>query len=210
MDLPTFLVYAFTSVFIIVNPLTAVLTFQALTADHSAQERKHIAKRAIIVACIIAVTFAVAGELILRLFGITADNLRVAGGILLFIIAIDMLHAKTSREGMSPEEIREAGRQKDISIFPIATPLLTGPGAITTIIVLMRTGPGLGFKAVTLVAVLATFFIAYLVFIYADRVLRFLGITATLVINRIMGLMLAAISVNFVTLGIWNIFQSFK
>jgi multiple antibiotic resistance protein len=111
---------------------------------------------------------------------------------------------------MTPEEVREAARQKDISIFPIATPLLTGPGAITTIIVLMRTGPGLGFKAVTMVAVLATFLIAYFVFIYADRVLRFLGVTATLVINRIMGLMLAAISVNFVSQGIWNIYQSFK
>jgi multiple antibiotic resistance protein len=87
---------------------------------------------------------------------------------------------------------------------------LTGPGAITTIIVLMRTGPGFGFKAVTMVAVLATFFIAYFVFIYGDRMLRFLGVTATLVINRIMGLILATISVNFVTQGIWNIFQSNK
>jgi multiple antibiotic resistance protein len=99
MDLPSFLAYAFTSVFIIVNPLTAVLTFQALTEDHSVEDRKHIAKRAIIVACVIAVIFAVAGELILRLFGITADSLCVAGGILLFTIAIDMLQPKRPRKG---------------------------------------------------------------------------------------------------------------
>jgi multiple antibiotic resistance protein len=74
----------------------------------------------------------------------------------------------------------------------------------------MRTGPGISFKAITLGVVLATFLIAYFIFIYGDRVLRFLGVTATLVINRIMGLMLAAIAVNFVTQGIWNIFQSYK
>jgi multiple antibiotic resistance protein len=210
MNFLSFLVLAFTSVFIIVNPLAAVLTFQSLTEGYPVQEKQYIARRAVIVACLLAIIFALAGELILRLFGITADNLRVAGGILLFLISIDMLHARTSREGMTPEEITDATRRRDISIFPIATPLLTGPGAITTIIVLMRTGPSFSYKAATLLAVLTTFTVTYTVFFYADRIMRVLGVTAALVINRLMGLMLAAISVNFVATGAWNIYLSFK
>jgi len=125
------------------------------------------------------------------------------------MIALDMLHAKTSRESMTPEEIRDASGRADVSVFPLATPLMTGPGAITTVVIVIRTGKTVSHKAITLGAILLTFVIAYIIYINADRVSRILGVTVSLVITRIMGLLLGAIAVNFVSVGIWNIYQSF-
>jgi len=210
MEPLTFFIYAFTSIFIIVNPVSGILTFIPLTQDMSPQERKATAKRSVIIGCILAIIFAFAGEIILRLFNITVDSLRVAGGILLMLIAIDMLHARVSRESMTPEEIKEASKREDVSVFPLATPLLTGPGAITTVIVVIRTGTTWDLKALTVLAIILTFFIAYLLFRFADRINDFLGVTVSLVITRIMGLLLGAIAVNFISIGIWNIFRSFR
>jgi len=149
-DIAAFFIYAFTSIFIIVNPVSGILTFISLTAGMNEKERKYIAGRAVSIACIMAIVFALGGEFILRLFGITADSLKVAGGILLLMIAMDMLHARTSRESMTPEEVKDAARRDDISVFPIATPLLTGPGAITTVILVIRTGETLVLKISTI------------------------------------------------------------
>lgn len=205
-----FFVYAFTSIFVIVNPIGGLLTFLSLTEGMGSAERNAAARRAVIVACILALVFAVSGELVLRLFSITVDNLRVAGGVFLFVIALDMLHAKTSRQRLTPEEVQDASEREDVSVFPLATPMLTGPGAITTVVVLIRTGKTIEMKALTLLAILLTFAIAYAIFRFADRASKALGVTASLVITRIMGLLLGAIAVNFIAVGIWNIYKSFS
>jgi len=204
-----FFVYAFTSIFVIVNPVSGLLTFVSLTREMSEGERKEVARRSVFVAFATASVFAVAGELILRLFGITADSLRVAGGAFLFIVAVDMVHARIPRESVTPEEIRDAAERKEVAVFPIAIPMLTGPGAITTVIVMMRTGETLALKGITMLAILATFVISYLLFRSAARVREALGVTASLVISRIMGLLLGAIAVNFIAVGAWNIYGSF-
>ncbi|MEJ2313815.1 MAG: MarC family protein [Nitrospirota bacterium] len=209
MQEAAFFIYAFTSIFVIVNPVSALLTFVSLTGEMSEEERKDVAKRAVFVAFMTAAVFAVSGELILRLFGITADSLRVAGGAFLFIVAVDMVHARIPRESVTPEEIRDAAGRKEIAVFPIAIPMLTGPGAITTVIVLIRSGETLALKAMTMLAIVVTFVIAYLLFRSAAKVKRVLGVTASLVISRIMGLLLGAIAVNFMAVGIWNIYSSF-
>jgi len=205
-----FFIYAFTSVFVIVNPVSGLLTFLAVTEDLDRAERHRDAQRSVIVACATALVFAVSGELILRLFSITADNLRVAGGALLFIVAMDMVHARTPRESMTPEELKDASKRKDVSVFPLAIPMLTGPGAMTTVIIVIRAGQTIALKAVTIAAILATFLIAYLIFRYAEKVNRLLGVTASLVISRIMGLILGAIAVNFIAVGSWNIYKSLQ
>lgn len=207
METATFFVYAFTSIFVIVNPIGGILTFMALTNGMSEAERKHTAHRSVIIACILAIVFAIAGELILRLFNITVDSLRVAGGVLLFLVAIDMLHARTSRESVTPEEIRDASKREDVSVFPIATPLLTGPGAITTVIIVIRTGKTIELKLITVLAILIIFAISYLIFRSAHRINKLLGVTVSLVITRIMGLLLGAIAVDFIATGSWNIYQ---
>lgn len=210
MEPITFFIYAFTSIFIIVNPVSGIITFIALTQGMTNEEKKETAKRSVLVGCILAIIFAVAGELILRVFNITVESLRVAGGILLFFIAIDMLHARVSRESMTPEEIKDASIREDVSVFPIATPLLTGPGAITTVIVLIRTGNTWELKGMILAAIFLTFAISYLIFRFADTINKMLGVTVSLVITRIMGLLLGAIAIDFISTGIWNIYKSFS
>lgn len=172
-------------------------------------ERRYVAGRSVAIACILALVFALSGEFILRLFNITADSLRVAGGILLLMIAMDMLHARTSRESMTPEEVKEAAKREDISVFPIAIPLLTGPGAITTVILVIRAGDTPVLKTTAVAAILVTFGLAYFIFRFAARINRFLGVTVSLVITRVMGLFLGAIAVDFIAEGVWNIYKAF-
>ena len=210
MELLTFFIYAFTSIFVIVNPVSGVLTFIALTHGMTAAEKRETATRSVMVACILALVFAFTGEVILRIFNITVDSLRVAGGILLMLIAIDMLHARVSRESVTPEEMKDASKRDDVSVFPLATPLLTGPGAITTVVIIIRTGKSWEMKAVSVAAILLTFIIAYFIFRFGEKINRILGVTVSLVITRIMGLLLGAISVDFMSTGIWNIYKSFS
>jgi len=209
-EIAAFSIYAFTSIFVIVNPVGGILTFISLTDGMSADERRQTAKRAVTVACVLAILFALAGEIILRLFNITVDSLRVAGGVLLFLIAIDMLHARTSRESVTHEEIKEASKREDVSVFPLATPLLTGPGAITTVIVVIRTGQTIEFKVITILVIVLIFTIAYIIFRSAVKINKVLGVTVSHVITRIMGLILGAIAVNFIAEGAWNMYRAFE
>jgi multiple antibiotic resistance protein len=197
--------YAFASVFIIVNPVEATMVFISLTPGASVRERARISLRAASVAYIVALLFALTGDLVLRFFGTTVDALRVAGGVLLFIMAVDMLKAKPRRK-VTAAEMEDASDREDVSIFPLATPLLTGPGAITTVIVLTGTAAGPIEKGVVLMALTATFLATYLILRSSEYVSRILGVTGILVMTRIMGLMLGAIAVNFVAIGAWNIY----
>ena len=208
MEATTFFIYAFTSIFVIVNPVAGLITFISLTSGMNAFERNATAKRSVAVACLLAIVFAVSGELVLGFFGITVDCLRVAGGILLFAVALDMMHARVSRESVTAEEIRDATQREDVSIFPIAIPLLTGPGTIATVILIMKTGAALELKMMVILAILLTFALSYLTFRFANKINKMVGVTGALVITRVMGLFLGAIAVNFVSIGAWNIYRS--
>jgi multiple antibiotic resistance protein len=202
----TFFIYAFTSIFAIVNPVSGVMTFISITSHMSQADKTYIAKRSVVIACIIAIIFSISGEIILKLFNITADSLRIAGGVLLFLVAIDMLFARTTRESITSEELKDAEQRENISVFPIAMPLLTGPGAITTIIVLIRTAGNLDLKLMVIGAILLTFFITLLIFRFSDYFNKVVGMTGTLVMTRLMGLFLGAIAVDFISTGIKGIF----
>ncbi len=197
--------YAFASVFIIVNPVEATMVFISLTPGASVRERARLSLRAASVAYLVALLFALTGDMVLRFFGTNVDSLRVAGGILLFIMAMDMLKAKPRRK-VTEAEMADATDREDVSIFPLATPLLTGPGAITTVIVLMGTATGPIEKGVVLLALTSTFATSYLILRSSEYVSRILGVTGILVMTRIMGLLLGAIAVNFVAIGAWNIY----
>ncbi len=208
MEAITFFIYAFASIFVIVNPVAGLITFISLTSGMTADERNATVKRSVRVACILAIIFAISGELILRFFGVTLDCLRVAGGILLLTVALDMMHARVSRESVTAEEIRDATRREDVSIFPIAIPLLTGPGTIATVILIIREGETIELKVMVLVAILLTFVVSYILFIFANKINKMIGVTGALVVTRVMGLFLGAIAVNFVSVGVWNIYMS--
>jgi multiple antibiotic resistance protein len=209
MDVIAIFLFSFVSLFVIVNPISGVLTFISLTAQMSFEEKNAMAKRSVALACIIAIFFAVTGDLLLKVFGINVDLLRVAGGLLLFTIAFDMMHARISHESVTTKEIHESQHRDDVWIFPIAMPILTGPGTITTIIVLIGSNDGLEHKLIVMLAILLTFAVSLFVFMFSRRINKWIGYTGMLVFTRIMGLFLAALAVGFVTTGIWNIYQTF-
>jgi len=205
-----FFLYVFASFFTIVNPIQATLTFVALTTGITSGERKGIAFRTTAIAFIIALLFAIGGNLILQFFGITVDSLRVAGGILLFLVAIDMLKGEREQKKVTDAELQDATYREDISVFPLATPLLTGPGAITTVIVQMGDAVNILEKALVLGALVLTFAATYLILRSAEYIDRVLGVTGIMVMTRIQGLILGAIAVTFVATGAWNIFIYLK
>ena len=209
MDALTFFMYSFVSLFVIVNPVSGVLTFISLTTQLSFEQKNDMAKRSVILASIIALFFALTGDMLLQIFSINVDSLRVAGGILLFAIAFDMMHAKISRESVTDEEITESQKRDDIWIFPIAMPILTGPGTITTIIVLIGSTELVEHKLIVLLAIIFTFAASLVIFIFSRRIHKWVGYTGMLVFTRIMGLFLAALAVDFITRGIWNIYQTY-
>lgn len=201
-----FFIYVFSSIFVVVSPISGVVTFISLTSKMTRQEKNEIAKKAVILACVIALFFAIAGSVILKLFSISVDSLRVAGGILLFSIAFDMMHAKVSGESITEEEITQSQEREDIWVFPIALPLLTGPGTISTVIVLMGVADGVPQKAIVLVSIILTFIICLVIFFFSRRLHKFIGYNGMLVFTRLMGLLLAALAVDLTATGIISIF----
>jgi multiple antibiotic resistance protein len=208
MDLITFFIYSFVSIFIIVSPLDGVVTFVSMTSGMTDKQRQMLGRKAVFLACGISLFFALTGDTMLRLFGISVDSLRVAGGILLFKVAFDMMMAQISRESITQDEIKESLGRDDVWVFPIALPILAGPGLITTVIVLMGSTDLFVDKMIVLAAIVLTFLICLMLFHFAHKVYKLLGYTGMLVFTRLMGLFLAALAVDFVTRGLYNIFQT--
>lgn len=206
-DYLLYFVYAFTTVFVIVNPVEATMIFVTLTTGMNPQEKSHIYRRTTIVAFSIAILFSLAGDAVLRLFGITVDSLRVAGGVLLFLVAIDMLRGVRQQKKVTEAELKDANEREDISVFPLAIPLLTGPGAITTVVVLMGAAATMPEKALVILAIVLTFVITFFVLKFSEYIDRVLGVTGIMVLTRIMGLILGAVAVNFVATGAWNLYR---
>ncbi|CAN5617500.1 MarC family protein [soil metagenome] len=196
-----FALLSFTSLLAIINPLSAAPMYLALTDGYSAEHRRRTLRSAIITAFLVLVVFASLGGTIFQLFGITIDAFRIAGGVIFFGIGMDMLQAKRSRGKATEEEEREATTKEEVGITPLGVPMITGPGAITTVMVLMTqatTGLRIGvvFGAVT--AVLA---IAWIVLTAAPRLMGFFGQTGLNVMTRIMGLLVTVIGVQFIVDG---------
>jgi len=196
--------------FAIVSPLGGVVTFVSLTNNLTFEEKNAVANKSAALASVIAVFFALTGEMILDFFGITIDSLRVAGGILLFIVALDMILGRVSSESITEDEIDKSMDRSDIWIFPIALPLLTGPGTITTIIVLMGSAESTIQSFSVILSILITFGISLTLFHFSRRIYKVLGYTGMLVFTRLMGLLLAGLAVNFIAIGVWNLYLSFS
>lgn len=202
MPTTSFLV-AFATLFATVGVADIAFIFAALTKHHTPKERFAFATRGVIIAGVILLLFGVLGNPILEVFGITIPALRTAGGLLLFLIAIDMVFARHSGgTGTTDEEEVEARQREDIAVFPLAMPLLAGPGAISAVI-LLTTGArtDLEFWAV-LVAIVVILFLAWLTLLVAIPIQRLLGVTGLAVVSRVVGILLAALAVQFVFDGV--------
>jgi multiple antibiotic resistance protein len=194
---------AFATLFATVGVADIAFIFAALTKDNSPAQRRLFATRGVLIAAAILLFFGVLGNQILDVFGITIPALRTAGGVLLLLIAIDMVFARHSGgTGTTDEEEDEAKHSNDISVFPLAMPLLAGPGAISAII-LLTTGARSDLEFwMVLAALVLILFIAWLTLLVAIPVQKLLGLTGLSVVSRVVGILLAALAVQFVFDGI--------
>lgn len=199
-------VLAFATFFATIGPPDVAAMFAALTPGTPPRERRRIALRGTLIATVILVFFAVAGEQLLSVLGISLPALRIAGGILLFLIGLDMVFARSSGgTSTTPEETQEASLKQDITVFPLATPLIAGPGAMGAAILLMSdAAETLLLQAIVVAALLAVLAITLAGMLLATQLQRLLGVTGMHVITRILGVLLTGLAVQFVLDGIAN------
>ena len=191
-----------TTLLLVVDALAAVPLFLSMTESDSTEYKRRTAFRAALAAGIVLAAFGAMGGLIFRVLRISLGAFRIAGGVLLFLLAVDMLRAQRSRQRTSPEEEAEGVERPDVSIFPLAIPMLAGPGATSTVMVLVSRAHRAWQYLVVFGAILLTQLISYAVLRGAVRVERRLGRTGMNVLQRVMGLILAATAVQFVVDGV--------
>lgn len=207
-DLLSFILLSLSSIIIVVNPLAATLIFVSLTGSMDQAAKLKIAREASEFALAVLLIFTFGGGWILQIFGISIEAFRIAGGILLFGIGMDMVYAKTSRTKMTATEKYEGQDADDIAIMPLAIPMIAGPGAITSVIVLMNEALEMGPAAIAAVpiAVVAAIGINYYMMKNADVIVRRIGQREYRAVNRLMGMLLIAIAVQFIIVGIKSAF----
>ena len=194
-------VRAFLTLFVVIDPAGLVPVFVSLAGGRSTHVQAAIARRAVLVAGAVLLSFAVVGGPLLAYLGISVSALRIAGGILLFRIAMDMVFALFRRE--TAEEEAEAREKEDISVFPLAIPLISGPGALASILILAtEVGGSPSLFALVLGAATIVLLIAYLFLRMSARLSRLLGQTGINVVTRVLGLILAALAVQYVADGL--------
>jgi multiple antibiotic resistance protein len=193
---------------VVLNPIGLAPVFATLTARHEPARRKQMACKAVALAGAILLIFALGGNLILRALGVGLPALRVAGGALLFLLAVEMVFARQSGvRSTTDRERREAEEKEDISVFPLAFPLIAGPGAITTVTLLsfeLRGQPGMFAVALAIMAVMLFATLASL--LTAGPIVRVMGVTGANVIGRLLGLLLASLAAQYVIDGVREAF----
>lgn len=195
---------ALATFFATMAPLDIATMFAALTGGSTAAERRSMAIRGVLIGAFILLAFALVGEILLTSLGITLAALRAAGGILLLLIGIDMVFARSSGgTSTTDEEEQEAVSKTDISVFPLATPLVAGPGTMGAAILLMANQGGdfMG-QAIVIASLLAILLLTFISLLLAGKIHQLLGVTGMHVITRIMGFLLSALAVQFIFDGI--------
>lgn len=192
--------------FIIVDPLAAIPIFLAITPNNTKIERRMMARRASLAGFLVVVFFIVAGPSILLYFGIKPSAVRICGGVLLFLIAIELLYGRFTGTETSNREERLAEKKADVSITPLGIPLLAGPGAILTVLVFAGQAVSLLSVVVLVAGAAAVFGAAYLILFWADELARILGGLGMKIAMRIVGLLLALIAVEYLVDGVRDLF----
>jgi multiple antibiotic resistance protein len=196
------------AIFFVVDPIGIVPLFLTMTAGDPPEKVRSTARRACAVAGGLMVFFALFGSVIFKVFGVSLAAFRVAGGLLLLVTALDMLRARSSATRTTPSEEQEGITKEDVALVPLAMPLLAGPGAIATVMVLMsRGGSDPVAMALVLTSVVITFGASYFVLRGAGLVQRALKASGVAVLERVMGLILAAIAVQFMADGVKELWR---
>ena len=204
-ELYTFALIVFTSFFTLINPLGVMPIFMTMTSDLSVKDRNKTALKASIVSFLTLTAFAFTGHILFNFFGISVNALRIVGGIIFFMMGQDMLQARLTRIKLdSQKEIDEY--VGDISITPLAIPMITGPGAITNAIVMMEDANSISLKIVLIVGLFIVMTLTYLILLSSGRIMKILGDTGNKIMMRIMGLIVMIIAVEFFLSGFKPIF----
>lgn len=208
MAVASFFFSSFVTVFFVVDPPAAVPLFISMTATYPADEKRRTAMRASLIAFVVLSVFAAAGGAIFRLLHVSLGAFRMAGGLLLFLLAVDMLRAQRSRQRTSPEEEAEAADTEDVSVFPLAIPMLAGPGATSAVMVLMTHAEQAWQTGTIFASIAVTAALTYGILRFASSIGERVGQTGLNVLQRIMGLVLAAIAMQFIVDGIGTVLPS--
>jgi multiple antibiotic resistance protein len=199
-ELIAFGLLAFTSFFTLINPLGVMPIFMTMTADLDSKSRTKTAKKAIIVSFITIAIFAFSGQLLFNFFGISVNSFRIVGGVIFFIMGMDMLQARLGKVKIKDSEVKTY--VNDISVTPLAIPMICGPGALTNAIVLMEDADSIHKKVALILGVLVVLFLTYIILYSSSRIIKFLGETGLNVLMRLMGLIVMVIAVEFFFSGL--------
>jgi len=202
----TFSLFSLSAIFFVVDPMGAIPIFMAMTRNDPPEKRRSMARRAAIVAFFVLTLFAVAGTVIFKVFGVTLGAFKVAGGILLLLTSIEMLRAQPQRTRVTPEEERAGAEKEDVAIFPLAIPLLAGPGSIATVTALMGKAGRKAFAIPVILSIAVTCLASFWMLVASDRISRVLGVTGLSVMNRVIGLIIGALAVQFMFDGVRDTF----
>jgi multiple antibiotic resistance protein len=199
-ELLSFGLLAFTSFFTLINPLGTMPIFMTMTSTLDDAERTRTAKKATIIGFLTILAFAFSGQLLFKFFGISINSLRIVGGVIFFIMGLDMLNARLVHTKVKSSEVK--AYVNDISITPLAIPMICGPGAITNAIVLMEDARTITYKIILIVAISMVILLTYVILYSSSRILKALGETGNNVMMRIMGLIVMVIAVEFFFSGL--------
>ena len=197
-----FFILCISSLFTVLDPLGNVPIFISMTQDYSQQERNIISLKAIFFSFIVLTLFALIGEFIFSFYNITIHSFRIAGGLLLFKISLDMVESKRSRTKTTPKEEKEAEEKDAIAFTPLAVPLIAGPGSIATIMILASESKNNNDNFAIFLALAIVLFITLLIFRVSDILSNRLGRSGLRIMKRLMGLILMVISIEFILKGV--------
>jgi multiple antibiotic resistance protein len=202
-----FSVLALSSIFFLVDPLAAIPSFLAITLGADPARRRRMARKGALTCFIVLTTFAVCGQLIFRLFGITLPAFEIAGGVILLLIGLDMVQARRSATQEASGDTEEGAAKEDAGIVPLGIPMLAGPGSISTVMVLVGQVPSIwGWEmGAILGSITVTSLVSYWVLAGAGRVLKVLGETGIRVLVRVMGLLLVALAMQYFVNGMMDL-----
>lgn len=204
-DTISFGLLCLTSFFTLINPMGILPIFLTMTANLDNAEKAKTARKATLAAFVTLIAFAFSGQLLFKFFGISVDAFRVVGGIIFFMVGMDMLQAKLVKVKVNDNEVKSY--VNDISISPLAIPIICGPGAITNSIVLMEDAENLPMKAILIASIFIVIATTYIMLLGAGKISKFLGEVGNNVLMRIMGLIVMVIAVEFFMAGITPLLQ---
>ncbi|MFH1729365.1 MAG: NAAT family transporter [Pseudomonadota bacterium] len=207
MDILLYAVKTFTTIFIIMGPFSIIPIFISLTENNTEEEKLKIIRKTITTSFLLCIVFAFFGTSLFKLFGITINSFRIAGGLLLILMAINMLQAKRSKVRVTPDEHRESLDKDDVSIFPLAIPMIAGPGTISTLVLISSETTTFSHWTILILCIALSSLILYLILFLSEKLFKFLGQTGLNIVTRVMGLILASIATEYILQGIKAYFK---